>query len=150
MPPRRASPAIGSVILLVALSGAVRPRYTDGAGLHEGACVGEGSRRYYVYVLTCADGSLYSGITTDVVRRVREHLGRGARSARYTRAHPVTGVAALWEAMDRSSASRLEWRLHHMTRAQKERLLACPHEAGHELVSLNESMCTEVWDAARK
>lgn len=109
----------------------------------------EDSGHYYVYVMTCSDGSLYSGITTDAVRRVQEHLSRGACSARYTRSHPVTGIAALWQAPDRSSASRLEWRLHHMTRAQKDRLIACPHDAGNEFVAYNEFECAVVWNAAR-
>ncbi len=111
--------------------------------------VDEGSGHYYVYVMTCADGSLYSGMTTDAVRRVREHLSRGTRSARYTRSHPVTGVAALWEAPDRSSASRLEWRLHHMTHSQKDRLIAHPQDAGDEFVAYTEAARMAVWNAAR-
>ena len=108
----------------------------------------EGCGHYYVYVMACADGSLYSGMTTDAVRRVREHLGRGVRCARYTRSHPVTGVAALWEAPDRSSAGRLEWRLHHMTRAQKDRLIAHPHDAGDGFVACSEADCVAVWNSA--
>ena len=41
---------------------------------------------YYVYMLRCGDGSLYTGITTDPVRRFAEHQGQGGRGAKYTAA----------------------------------------------------------------
>jgi putative endonuclease len=81
---------------------------------------------YYVYMLHCAGGSLYTGITTDVVRRLREHLSGAASGARYTRVHPPLGLAALWTAPDRASASRLEYRIKRLTPAGKRALLACP------------------------
>jgi putative endonuclease len=87
---------------------------------------------YRVYVLRCEDGSLYSGITTDVARRMAEHLSRRAPGARYTQRHPAVALVGLWRASDRSSACRLEWRLHHMTRSQKLRLIESPELAGEE------------------
>ena len=41
---------------------------------------------YFVYILECADGTLYTGITTDLARRLMEHKS-GTAGARYTRAH---------------------------------------------------------------
>lgn len=61
---------------------------------------------WYVYLLECRDGSLYTGITNDVEARFAAHCsGKGAR---YTRAHPPLRVAASIAQPDRSSASRHE------------------------------------------
>lgn len=50
---------------------------------------------YYTYMLRCQDGSLYTGITTDLNRRFREHSGAGVVGAKYTKSHaPVTIEAA--------------------------------------------------------
>lgn len=81
---------------------------------------------YYVYMLRCTDGSLYTGITTDVKRRFAEHQAGGAAGAKYTRNHPPKEIAAVWQAENRSVASRLEWRLKHLTKAQKEVLCKEP------------------------
>ncbi|HNS02604.1 MAG TPA: GIY-YIG nuclease family protein [Anaerolineae bacterium] len=75
----------------------------------------------YVYMVRCADGTLYTGWTTDVARRVAEHnAGRGAA---YTRQRgPVTLVYC--EAHpDRSTAMRREEQIKRRGRAYKERLL---------------------------
>lgn len=93
---------------------------------------------WFVYVLTCADGSLYTGITTDVARRVAEHLERGPLGARYTHAHPVTGVAAVWRADDRADASRLERAIKQLNRAQKDALVSGERDCGHEHVGEEE------------
>ncbi|WP_416391831.1 GIY-YIG nuclease family protein [Alloalcanivorax xenomutans] len=80
-------------------------------------------QQWWVYILCCVDGSLYTGVTTDVERRHREH-NEGPRGARYTRARrPVTLV---WRAAvaDRASACRLEARIKAQPRTVKERLLA--------------------------
>ena len=92
--------------------------------------MGAAEPSYFVYVLRCEDGSLYTGITTDVVRRLCEHLTRSARAARYTRTHPVVALEGLWELSGRSAASRLEWHLHHLSRPGKLALLARPEDVG--------------------
>ncbi|WP_092209632.1 GIY-YIG nuclease family protein [Desulfoluna spongiiphila] len=70
-----------------------------------------------LYILECADGTLYTGITTDPQRRLDEHnAGVGAR---YTRARlPVTMVYQT-SAKDRSEASRLEYRIKKLPRKAK-------------------------------
>lgn len=73
---------------------------------------------YYVYMLQCADGTLYTGITTDVARRVAEH-NTSVRGASYTRGRrPITLLCAK-EFSDRSSASKEEYRLKRLTREEK-------------------------------
>ena len=49
-------------------------------------------KRHYVYLLRCADGSLYTGMTPDIVRRLRQHVARLPGCAKYTRSHPVTAL----------------------------------------------------------
>ena len=84
------------------------------------------SKPYYVYLLRCTDGSLYAGITTDVKRRFEEHLSGGTKGAKYTKTHPPKELAAVWQAENRSAASKLEWRLKHLTKSQKEILCREP------------------------
>ena len=79
---------------------------------------------YQVYIMRCEDGSLYTGITTDVERRFKEHRSRGPLAAKYTRTHPVVAVEAVWEAADRAEASALEYRIKKLTRSQKLALIA--------------------------
>ena len=80
------------------------------------------SKPYYVYLLRCTDGSLYAGITTDVKRRFAEHQAGGAAKAKYTKSHTPKVMEAVWQVENRSVASKLEWRLKHLTKAQKEHL----------------------------
>ena len=84
------------------------------------------SKPYYVYLLRCTDDSLYAGITTDVERRYAEHLSGGTKGAKYTRTHPPKEIAAVWQAENRSAASKLERKLKHLTKAQKEILCKEP------------------------
>ena len=84
----------------------------------------------YVYMLHCTGGSLYTGITTDIVRRLREHAdGRGV-GAKYTRAHPPLGLAALWETDDLKMAARIEYRLKQLPPQKKRLLVAAPEQLG--------------------
>jgi putative endonuclease len=75
----------------------------------------------FVYILRCADGTLYTGWTTDVERRVAQHnAGRGAR---YTRARRPVTLAYREEVPDRSAAMRREWAIKKLDRERKERLV---------------------------
>lgn len=74
-------------------------------------------RPWFLYLIECADGSIYTGITTDVAARYVAHAeGKGAR---YTRAHPPARLLG-WEAHpDRSTASKAEYRIKRLTAAAK-------------------------------
>ncbi len=74
-------------------------------------------KRWVVYFLRCADGSLYTGITNDLEGRVRRH-GRG-RGAAYTRSRLPVALVYREPARDRSAALRTEIRWKRLTRAQK-------------------------------
>ena len=76
---------------------------------------------WYVYMLRCGDGSLYTGSTTDVERRLREH--QGGTGARYTRSRPPVTLAYAEGAPDRSAAQRREAAIKKLPRAQKLKLI---------------------------
>ncbi|MET0510989.1 MAG: GIY-YIG nuclease family protein [Thermoleophilaceae bacterium] len=71
----------------------------------------------YVYLLRCADGSLYCGWTTDVQRRVAAH--RAGTASRYTRSRRPVEVALVIAVADRSAALREEARIKRLPRAAK-------------------------------
>lgn len=74
---------------------------------------------WFVYILRCADDTLYTGITTDVGRRIDEHNGGKAPGARYTRGrHPVV-LAYSEEAASRAAAARREAAIKQLDRAGK-------------------------------
>jgi putative endonuclease len=78
---------------------------------------------YHVYILRCADDTLYTGIATELQRRIDEH-NHSSKGAKYTMCRrPVTLVySEIYE--DRSSASRREHEIKKkMTRAQKLNLI---------------------------
>ena len=86
---------------------------------------------WYVYILRCADDSLYTGVATDLERRLREHNHDDTLGARYTRARrPVTLVYSE-PAASRSAACKREAAIKRLPRAAKLRLLAgWPEDAG--------------------
>ena len=72
---------------------------------------------YFCYLLRCADGSLYTGVTTDVERRLREHNGTGG--ARYTSSRRPVQLAWKEAHADRSSAQRREAEIKGWSRKRK-------------------------------
>ena len=77
---------------------------------------------WFLYVLECCDGSLYTGITVDVERRFAAHLaGKGAK---YTRSHPPLRVLASLPYEDRAAASRAEHAVKKLSVAEKRRFCA--------------------------
>lgn len=78
---------------------------------------------YYVYMLRCNDGSLYTGITNNLEKRLEMHKGNLPGGAKYTRAKGAGEFEAVFEVENRSEASKLEYRIKHMTKKQKEDVL---------------------------
>lgn len=75
-----------------------------------------------IYMVLCSDDTLYTGITTDVERRIRQHSG--GKGARYFRGRTPGPVVFLEGGHTRSSASKREIEIKRMTRAGKERLIS--------------------------
>ncbi|WP_303723047.1 GIY-YIG nuclease family protein [Malonomonas rubra] len=89
---------------------------------------------WQVYILLCSDGSLYTGISTDVKRRFAQHAaGTGAK---YFRSRSPCQIVYLESGHDRSSASRREIAIKKMRLAEKGSLLG---SADNQLASLAES-----------
>lgn len=72
---------------------------------------------WYLYLLECADGCIYTGITTDVAARYAAHA-RGL-GARYTRSHPPRQLLGIEVHPDRSSASKAEYRIKQLNASEK-------------------------------
>jgi putative endonuclease len=77
---------------------------------------------YYVYIAECADKTLYTGITTDVERRFKEHQQK--QGARYTRAKGITRILHTERCADRSMASKREAEIKRLSRQKKLALIA--------------------------
>jgi len=76
----------------------------------------------FVYLLRCADGSLYCGWTVDVEQRLAAHAA--GRASRYTASRLPVALTAAWEMESASAARRMEWRIKRLTRPQKVALTA--------------------------
>jgi putative endonuclease len=72
---------------------------------------------WYLYLIECTNGALYAGITTDVDARYAKHAsGKGAK---YTRANPPLRLIGSMTFEDRSSASKAEYKIKQLPRAEK-------------------------------
>ena len=79
---------------------------------------------YYTYMLRCKDNSIYTGITTDIERRLEEHFSRDEKKcAKYTMNHSVQKVEALWQSENRTLASKLEYHIKKLSKSKKEQLI---------------------------
>lgn len=73
---------------------------------------------YHLYILKCADGTLYTGITVDLERRIEEH-NSSACGARYTRSRRPVKLVYSKKFRDRSGASKEEARIKALSRKEK-------------------------------
>jgi putative endonuclease len=78
-------------------------------------------RSWWVYILECADGTLYTGCTTDVARRVHEH-NHGARGAKYTRSRRPVKLLGYRRYLGRSDAQRVEASIKPLTPWEKRKV----------------------------
>ena len=77
---------------------------------------------YYLYILKCADKTLYTGITTDLKRRLKEH-NDSQLGAKYTRARRPVKLVYSKKFRNRSSASKAEARLKALSRKEKLKII---------------------------
>jgi putative endonuclease len=76
---------------------------------------------WYLYLIECKDGSIYTGISVDVAARYAAHVsGKGAR---YTRSHPPRRLLVSIDYPDRSSAARAEYETKQLSAAEKRTLI---------------------------
>ncbi|MFA6534138.1 MAG: GIY-YIG nuclease family protein [Patescibacteria group bacterium] len=77
---------------------------------------------YHLYILLCSDATLYTGITTDLARRVAEHNG-GRLGAKYTRARRPVRVVYSRKFKNRGAAAREEARIKKLKKSEKLKLI---------------------------
>lgn len=78
---------------------------------------------WYVYMVRCADGSLYTGIARDVARRLAQHNGTGRSGARYTRSRRPVSLVYVEAVASRAEAARRESAIRRLRKARKEHLV---------------------------
>ena len=80
--------------------------------------------KWWIYLIRCGDGSLYTGIATDVLRRFEEHKSQGPKAAKYTRGKLPLKLVYQKKIGSRSEACKEELRIKSLTRQQKLALIA--------------------------
>ena len=78
-------------------------------------------QNWKLYILRCGDGTLYTGITTDVERRLEEH--RSGKGAKYTRGRAPLELVYTETGMDKSTALKRELAVKALSRQEKEKLI---------------------------
>ena len=78
---------------------------------------------YYIYMLRCEDNSIYTGITTDLNRRINEHFSKSEKCAKYTLNHAAKRLEIAWKTENRVYASKLEYYIKKLPKIKKELLI---------------------------
>ena len=79
-------------------------------------------KKWYVYIVKCRDGTLYTGVTTDISRRLNEH-NRTSKGAKYTRSRRPVQLVWTKEVASRSAAQKEEYRIKRLSRKKKLKLI---------------------------
>lgn len=83
---------------------------------------------YFIYLILCANGNYYTGYTTDLARRYREHQ-LGTTKCKYTRSFKPLRLSQCWQVIgDRSEAMKIEHFIKKMNRNEKENLILFPQK----------------------
>jgi putative endonuclease len=91
---------------------------------------------WYLYIIRTVDNSLYAGISTDVLRRYREHCAQGRKTAKYLFAHKPLSLVFSQALGDRSLALKVEYHFKELSKKEKDRIvdaqeLILEEESGH-------------------
>ena len=81
---------------------------------------------YYTYMIRCKDNSIYTGITTNLEKRMQEHFTKDQKWAKYTKKHTAIRLERAWKSENRVFASKLEYWIKHLSKLQKENLIKNP------------------------
>ena len=77
---------------------------------------------YFTYMVRCEDNSIYTGMTNNLSKRISEHISKNG--AKYTKSHKAIRLEIAWRSKDKSLACKLEYQIKHLTKQQKENLIA--------------------------
>ena len=80
-------------------------------------------KKWFLYVVRCSDGTLYTGVTTDVQRRLHEH-NTTKRGAKYTKTRRPVKLVLAEVYVDRSSAQKAEAQFKKLKRQEKEEIIS--------------------------
>lgn len=105
---------------------------------------------YYTYMLRCTDNSIYTGITTDLNRRFRQHSGEKDGGAKYTKFRQPLKYEQVWSSQDRATASKLEYRIKRLSKVQKELLVQKPDELNVLMKEKIDCSCYVLLDEKQK
>lgn len=81
---------------------------------------------WFVYILRCADNSLYTGVTTDINKRLAQHNGIDKNGAKYTQARRPVELVYQETSQSRSGACKREYEIKCLKKSQKETLITKP------------------------
>ena len=81
----------------------------------------EAAGNFYTYMVRCSDGSLYTGYTTELEKRIRAH--NSGRGAKYTRSRLPVELVYYEKYGTKKEAMSREWHIKRLTRAEKEKLI---------------------------
>ena len=101
-------------------------KVTTGSCFEWVTTVNEAAKTWSIYLIRCGDGSLYTGITIDVPRRLAEHgdeRGSASRGAKFLRGKGPLSVVFEHVVGNRSAALKLEYRIKQLSKPDKERLV---------------------------
>ena len=84
----------------------------------------DASKKYYVYIILTVNNKLYCGYTDDVEKRYKLH--KEGKGAKYTRANKPFKLVYTAEFASKSEAQKEEYRIKHLTRKQKEKMIDMP------------------------
>ncbi|MGA2507772.1 MAG: GIY-YIG nuclease family protein [Chitinispirillaceae bacterium] len=79
-------------------------------------------QHWFLYMVRCGDNSLYTGITTDIGRRIAEHRGKGRRGAKYLRGKGPLKLVYKKKVGTKSQALKMECRVKRMKKKEKEEM----------------------------
>lgn len=97
---------------------------------------------YYIYMLRCEDESIYTGITTDLNRRMEEHFTQNEKCSKYTMRHHAKKLENAWTTENRVLASKLEYHIKKsLSKKEKEELIQKPRRLKALLGEKIESSC---------
>ncbi|RDL43968.1 GIY-YIG nuclease family protein [Marinomonas piezotolerans] len=99
---------------------------------------------WFVYMIKTHKNTLYTGVTTDVERRFREHASQGVKSARYLRGKAPLELVWVASVDDKQMAMRLEYRIKQLPRKTKDKLVANEHTLESLFVDVFETSSSSV------
>ncbi len=95
--------------------------------------------KYWIYILSCENGSYYTGYTTNLIRRYREHMMRTDK-CKYTRSFKPIKMIQSWQILgNKALAMKVEKYIKKMTKANKKQIIEHPEELKNIFPCIKES-----------